>query len=224
MKSIFAIAFSFLVFLTSAAFAATPKLADYPSHWWKPVPRDQAPTWEILPQDAAPGEVILSKRNELGILSNFAATEFTFRGKTYSSLEGFWQAMKFPEGPEDARLKDKSLDWKFQRSEVEKMTAFDAKNAGKVASDNMKKLGINWVSFEGKKMDYKVQEKGPHYDLIVEAMKAKLEQNPEVKKILLQTGSLILRPDHKQDDPTPPAWKYHEIWMEFRKVLASSKN
>jgi hypothetical protein len=40
----------------------------YPAAWWAPVPRESAASWEILPQDAGPGEVILSKRTELGIL------------------------------------------------------------------------------------------------------------------------------------------------------------
>src|SRR5438874_612554 len=75
----------------------------YPEHWWTPVPKEAAPAWEILPQEAGPGEVILSKRNELGLLSNFAATSFEFHGKRYASLEGFWQMMKFPEGPDDPR-------------------------------------------------------------------------------------------------------------------------
>src|SRR5215472_14424044 len=73
----------------------------YPEHWWTPVPKEGAPSWEILPQEAGPGEVILSKRNELGLLSNFAATPFEFHGKRYASLEGFWQMMKFPEGLDD---------------------------------------------------------------------------------------------------------------------------
>ncbi len=75
----------------------------YPDHWWTAVSREGAPDWEILPQEAKPGEVILSKRHELGLLSNFAATPFTFRGKRYGSLEGFWQMMKFPEGSDDPR-------------------------------------------------------------------------------------------------------------------------
>ncbi|HEU4389634.1 MAG TPA: hypothetical protein VFV34_17650, partial [Blastocatellia bacterium] len=52
--------------------------AKYPAHWWVPVSKDGAPAWEILPQEAGPGEVILSKRHELGLLSNFAATPFSF--------------------------------------------------------------------------------------------------------------------------------------------------
>src|SRR5688500_691683 len=55
-------------------------LADYPADWWKFVDPKTAPDWEILPQTARPkrGEkptkVILSKRTELGVLSNLAPT------------------------------------------------------------------------------------------------------------------------------------------------------
>src|SRR3989441_9322156 len=69
----------------------------YPAHWWTPIVDPKKPEWEILPQEAGPGEVILSKRNELGLLSNFAPTPFVFHGKKYASLEGFWQMMKNPE-------------------------------------------------------------------------------------------------------------------------------
>ena len=92
----------------------------YPAHWWAPVPTNGTPAWEIFPQAAGPGEVILSKRNELGLLSNFAATPFTFRGKRYASLEGFWQMMKYPEGPDDPRARWPSarspgLTWTYTR-------------------------------------------------------------------------------------------------------------
>src|SRR5436190_19865381 len=92
--------------------------ASYPAHWWTPVPQEGAPAWEILPQEAGPGEVIVSKRNELGLLSNFAATPFTFRGQRYASLEGFWQMMKYPEGPDDPRATSPGLEWKFTRAQV----------------------------------------------------------------------------------------------------------
>jgi hypothetical protein len=61
----------------------------YPQHWWTPVPEANKPDWEILPQAAKPSEVILSKRNELGILSNFAPTPFTLYGKRYASSKDF---------------------------------------------------------------------------------------------------------------------------------------
>src|SRR5687768_15291071 len=89
----------------------------YPPHWWAPVSEIGKPDWEILPQEAGPGEVILSKRNELGLLSNFAATPFTFRGKRYASLEGFWQMMLYPEGPNDPRSKHRAVQWKFNRGQ-----------------------------------------------------------------------------------------------------------
>ena len=79
--------------------------ARYPAHWWTPVVDPSKPGWEILPQEAGPGEVILSKRNELGLLSNFAPTPFVFHEKRYASLEGFWQMMKYPEGADDPRAK-----------------------------------------------------------------------------------------------------------------------
>ncbi len=102
----------------------------YPAHWWTPVVDAQKPDWEILPQTANPGEVILSKRNELGILSNFAATPFTLRGVRYASVEGFWQMMLYPENPTDPRAKAKSVTWLHTRAEVAQMTAFEAKAAG----------------------------------------------------------------------------------------------
>src|SRR5438093_1392288 len=102
----------------------------YPSHWWATVPKEGAPAWEIFPEEAGPGEVILSKRNELGLLSNFAATPFAFRGKRYASLEGFWQMMKYPENENDPRAKVPGLNWPYTRDQVAQMTGFEAKRAG----------------------------------------------------------------------------------------------
>ena len=191
----------------------------YPAHWFAPVPKEGAPAWEIQPQEAGPGEVILSKRHELGLLSNFAPTPFTFHGKRYASLEGFWQAMKYPEVADDPRAKFPGLTWAFTRAQVERLTAFDAKHAGDLGDENMQKMGIGWVSFEGKRFDYKPKEPGEHYRLIVAAMREKLRQNPEVKKVLLATGDLILKPDHVQEPDVPAAWRYFEIWMQLRAEL-----
>jgi predicted NAD-dependent protein-ADP-ribosyltransferase YbiA (DUF1768 family) len=191
----------------------------YPAHWWAPVPEDQKAVWEILPQAARPGEVILSKRNELGILSNFAATPFTLRGKRYASVEGFWQAMLYPEGPHDRRAQAAGLTWAHTRDEVAGMTAFEAKDAGTLAEANMQKMGIGWVTFEGRRMPYRSRQPGAHYRLIVAAMRAKLDQNPKVREILLQTGNLILRPDHIEEPDAPPEWLYFNIWMEIRAQL-----
>lgn len=208
--------------------AATPdstnvaRDARYPAHWWKEVPRAEAASWEILPQDAGPGEVILSKRNELGLLSNFAATPFTFHGKKYRSLEGFWQMMKFPEDADDPRAKFPGLEWKFTREQVTQLTSFDARHAGDLANANMKKMNITWVSFEGKRFEYKPATPGEHYKLIVEATWEKVRQNPEVKKVLLATGDLVLKPDHHQEPNAPAAWRYYEILTTIRSELQKS--
>ena len=193
--------------------------ANYPARWWAPVSKEGAPGWEILPQEARPGEVILSKRNELGLLSNFAATPFLFRGKRYASLEGFWQMMKYPEGPDDPRATFSGLSWPNTREQVCQMVAFEAKRAGDLGEKNMKLMGITWVTFEGRKMEYKPAQPGEHYRLIVEATWEKVRQNPEVKRVLLATGNLTLRPDHHQEPNAPAAWRYYEILTEIRTQL-----
>ena len=209
----------FRILATLLCFAPQLVQAQYPAHWWTPVIDQHKPDWEILPQAAKPGEVILSKRNELGILSNFAATPFTIRGKQYASVEGFWQMMLYPEGSDDPRAQSTRVKWPHSRDEVAHMTAFEAKDAGTIAENNMRELGIDWVSFEGRRFPYQSITKGEHYRLIVEAMRAKLDQNPRVRGILLATGDLKLMPDHVQEANAPPEWYYFNIWMEIRAEL-----
>ncbi len=188
----------------------------YPQHWWTPVLDQNVPSWEILPQAAGPGEVILSKRNELGILSNFAPTPFSYRGQRYESVEGFWQMMKYPESAKDPRS---IFRLKHTRSEVSQMVAFEAKQAGDEASREMKRHKIDWVTFEGERMVYcsKIPER--HYQLIKEVMWEKLLQNPKVKETLLATGNLILRADHHGGSCEAPEWRYYELWMQIRNEL-----
>lgn len=191
----------------------------YPAHWWTPVPEEEAASWEILPQAAGPGEVILSKRNELGLLSNFAATPFAFHCQRYASLEGFWQMMKYPEGSDDPRGAYPGLTWQHTRQEVSQMVGHEAKAAGDLASQNMKAMGIDWVTFEGRRMKYHTLEQGEHYALIVEATWEKVRQNTSVRDALLSTGDLVLRPDHRQPADAPPAWRYYDILMSIRADL-----
>ncbi len=202
--------------------AALPALAQYPASWWTPVIDPHKPAWEILPQAAHPGQVILSKRNELGILSNFAATPFTFRGHRYASVEGFWQSMLYPENASDPRAQAPGITWPHTRAEVAAMTAFDAKSAGDAAEANMRQLHIDWCSFEGRRFPYRSMTPGAHYRLIVAAMRAKLDQNPPVCRILLQTGRLTLLPDHIQEPHAPPEWAYYRIWMQIRATLQNA--
>lgn len=210
----------FIIVLAVQSFGQQiPRDSRYPAHWWTPVIDPKKPDWEILPQEAGAGEVILSKRNELGLLSNFAPTPFVYHGKRYASLEGFWQMMKYPEGPADPRAKFPGLEWKYTRDQVAQMVSFEANHAGVLASANMAKMRITWVSFEGRRFEYKPSVPGEHYKLIVAATWEKVKQNPEVEKVLLATGDLILKPDHHQEPNAPAAWRYFEILMQIRKDL-----
>jgi predicted NAD-dependent protein-ADP-ribosyltransferase YbiA (DUF1768 family) len=167
--------------------------------------------------------VILSKRHELGLLSNFAATPFRYRGKRYASLEGFWQMMLYPEGPKDPRTQFTNIEWKYTREQVAHMSAFEAKSAGTLAEQNMERMGIDWVTFEGKRFKYRSMKPGEHYRLIVEATREKVRQNSEVKSVLLATGDLILKPDHYGESNAPPEWRYYEILMMIRKELQNQR-
>ena len=201
---------------------ATLATADsYPDLWWAPVPADQLASWEVPPQaaDRTKKQVILSKRNELGILSNFAATPFVLDGHKYASIEGLWQSMKYPEGPMDERMKDPTVKWEFTRDQVEQMTAFTAKAAGDKANANMKKMGITWITYQGEKIDYHGAGQQRHYEVIYNASVAKVEQNPEVKRILKATGDLQLLPDHHEDPNATPAYHYFDIYMKIRSAL-----
>jgi len=211
-----------LLFVTVQA-SERQKVPRFPPHWWAPVSKEGAPEWEILPQQAGPGEVILSKRHELGLLSNFAATPFSFRGQRYASLEGLWQMMLYPERNDDARATFPGLEWKHTRAQVARMTSFEAKSAGALAEENMKKMGITWVTFEGKRIEYRPAAPGEHYRLIVAATWEKVKQNPEVRRVLLATGDLVLKPDHHQEAGAPAAWRYFEVLTAIRTELQKSE-
>ena len=99
------------------------------------------------------------------------------------------------------------------------MTAFEAKAAGDLAEANMKRMGITWVSFEGRRFEYRPEIPGEHYRLIVAATREKVKQNEEVKRVLLSTGDLILKPDHHQEPGAPAAWRYFEILTAIRTEL-----
>ena len=49
--------------------------------------------------------------------------------------------------------------------------------------------------------------------------KEKVRQNPDVKRVLLSTGNLILKPDHHQEPNAPAAWRYYEILTQIRAEL-----
>ena len=211
MEKYFLYFYIFFIYTTSAL------SSDYPKEWWAEVPRDGAPTWEILPQDAKNGEVVLSKRTELGIFSNLSYSPIIFRGQRYNSIEGLWQMMKYPEGPGDIRS---TFNYPLKRDFVAQLYGFDAKEAGKIANKIMRKNDIQWITFSGKRFNYKDYSHGSslHYHIIYEATQNKILQNTKIKNLLLKTKGLILIPDHYQGDK-PESYYYHKILMKIRDRL-----
>lgn len=189
----------------------------YPSEWFQEIPREEGASWEILPQDALPGEVILSKRTELGVFSNFAATPFQLEGKTFASVEGLWQSLKFPD-PQYPDERMNITDWKFTREEVERMISFDAKSAGDHANLLYRMHGLKNVNWKNHFFEYVDYSEGSafHYVLIKKALRAKLDQTPGLWELLLKTGCLSLRPDHEVSENAPASFHYFKIFMELR--------
>jgi predicted NAD-dependent protein-ADP-ribosyltransferase YbiA (DUF1768 family) len=99
------------------------------------------------------------------------------------------------------------------------LTGFEAKRAGTLGDENMRKMGITWVTFEGRQFEYRPAVPGEHYRLIEAATREKVRQNAEVRKVLLATGNLTLRPDHHQEPNAPAAWHYYDILMQIRTEL-----
>lgn len=126
--------------------------------------------------------------------------------------------MKYPEGMNDKRIQNPKIKWAYTRDQVANMSGFKAKKAGRKANKNMRKLGIKWVTFEGRKINY-LESKSEFYHLILDVQWAKLKQNRQVREILLKTDYLKLMPDHHQYPNSPQAWKYNEIWMKIRSKL-----
>ncbi|MBI2519644.1 MAG: hypothetical protein HYV97_04480 [Bdellovibrio sp.] len=193
---------------------------DYPSSWWKPVSRDGAPSWEILPQDAGPGEVVLSKRHELGVFSNFGEAPFVLDNLRYNSVEGLWQMMKYPdpEWASDPRHKIDASVWRYTRDQVMSMVGFEAKNAGDLANKIYTNYGLKLISYQGEAFDYKDMGPGSerHFQIIREAIRQKVLQNFEVKALLLKTKGLKLIPDHNVGSGKPKSYYYFDILMDIR--------
>lgn len=135
------------------------------------------------------------------MLSNLAPTPFELNGKHYASVEGFWQGLKFPEGSE-------------QRNGIAKLSGVEAKKSGRKAENSTE------FEYQGKKIKVGSDK---HHELIKKAIRAKLEQNPDVRNLLLTTGDkkithIFRTPDGRilPDSQTIPGEKFCQILMDLR--------
>lgn len=204
------------------SFIGTQAFANnYPEIWWQPVDEQTAPGWEILPHQAKPGEVILSKRNELGAFSNLAHTPFVLDGVNYASIEGLWQGMKYPDSTLENDERFSSTSWKNTREEVFMMSSWDSKTAGNNANQIYFDNKFKEINYFNHKFIYTDGKEGSqfHLELITRAIREKILQNPKLKELLIQTKGLVLRPDHYMSEKVFPSFKYHEILMKIRDDL-----
>lgn len=119
---------------------------------------------ENTPLDERPLNVASGAYEGIGkLMSNFASRPFTLDGRRYESVEGFYQGLKWSDPA--------------QRVEIAKLSGAEAKSAGR---------GSKAKSFEydGTTIEFRSAE---HYALMKRAIKASLEQNPQVMQEFLQT-------------------------------------
>lgn len=210
-----------LLLIISSFICLSASAGDYPTTWWPYVDEQTAPGWEVLPQSAKPGEVILSKRTELGAFSNLAYTPFNLDGINYASIEGLWQGMKYPDKNLDHDVRFDSPKWKYSREEVNQLSSWESKSAGNLANQIYVENHFQTVNYLNHQFIYTDGKEGSqfHLELITRAIKAKVVQNPELLKLLIQTKGLKLRPDHLMSELALPSFKYHEILMKIRDEL-----
>lgn len=94
--------------------------------------------------------------NELGKqLSNFAETPFVLDGQEYASIEAFYVSLRYPAD---------------QRADIAKLSGLAAKRAGRVSHDGQ-------TVYNGETIKFGSPE---HHELVKRALRAKIEQNPEL--------------------------------------------
>lgn len=139
------------------------------------------------------------------LLSTFAHTPFTLRCGQLEirceSVEGFWQGLKFPEGSPE-------------RERVFALWGLEAKRAGASAPRD------DTIVFCGERAQLGGVD---HHALADLAMRAKFEQNAEVRRALLETAGLVLTHELVDESGTPvldsrtlPAAVFCAIWTKLR--------
>lgn len=98
------------------------------------------------------------------------------------------------------------------------MVGFEAKDAGNAANEIYRTHQLRQVSYGEHFFDYNDYGAGSdyHYMIIKRAMRAKLDQNEGLWELLMRTGCLVLKPDHKVSENDPPSYQFFKIFMELR--------
>lgn len=141
-------------------------------------------------------------------LSNLYPSPFILDGVQYASIEAFWMSIKYPFS-DPRRVEIRDLSW------------VPAKHAGRDAR-RQKTLCYLW-----QKIVIWSQE---HHDLLKRALRAKLEQNPDILEALLSTGDrelvhVVFTKDNQyllHDSKTIPWEKFARLYTELRNEFRGS--
>lgn len=133
----------------------------------------------------------------LRLISNLAETSFELDGRWYSSVEGFWQGLKFPDEADRERLAE--------------LAGHAAKAAGPKVEPGDR------IVYQGREI---VVGTVDHWELMERANTAKFEQDEDARAALLSTGSRPLIHQVAVDSRTIPGIVMADIWMRIRKELA----
>jgi predicted NAD-dependent protein-ADP-ribosyltransferase YbiA (DUF1768 family) len=134
------------------------------------------------------------------LISNFAPTPFELDGRTYSSVEAFWQGLKFPAGAE--------------RRRVAALPGPQARRAGEGQG-----YGATLV-YGGEVVTVGTHA---HRALMERACRAKFTQNAEARAALRSTGERPLTHRTRRDSQTIPGVLMADIRMRLRRELREGR-
>jgi predicted NAD-dependent protein-ADP-ribosyltransferase YbiA (DUF1768 family) len=135
------------------------------------------------------------------LISNFAATPFVLDGRTYASVEGFWQSLRFTD--------------RFDRTRVAALSGGAAKRAGDA---------MPWgttIVYEGETI---AVGRSDHWLLMQRACEAKFGQHAAAREALLATGGRPLTHRMRRDSRSIPGVIMADIWMRVRSLLHGTEH
>jgi predicted NAD-dependent protein-ADP-ribosyltransferase YbiA (DUF1768 family) len=143
-----------------------------------------------------PINIVFDGPDEWRPISNLAETPFVLDGRTYASVEGFWQGLKVADADE--------------RRRIAALSGLAAKRAGQALPQP------EVLIYEGER----IAAGGPaHRDLMFSACRAKFKQNALARETLLATGERPLTHRVRRDSRTIPGALMADIWMRLRAEL-----
>jgi predicted NAD-dependent protein-ADP-ribosyltransferase YbiA (DUF1768 family) len=129
-------------------------------------------------------------------IGNLAHAPFELNGRSYASVEGFWQGLK--------------VDAESERLRIAALFGSEAKSAVKGAVER------STVVYDGATIRVGRPE---HWALMRQACTAKFTQNEKARNALLATGHRPLLHQVRRDSQTIPGVIMADIWMRIRASL-----